>query len=42
MASSFLLGLMNSITLWYRNNGRYSIEEIGTQVNLLLSSGLSI
>lgn len=40
LAAATLLGLLNSVTLWYRSDGRYSMEEIATRIVDMLYSGI--
>lgn len=40
LATAFILGLLNSLSRWYRSDGKYSVEDIGSQLGSFVSAGL--
>lgn len=40
LSAATLLGLLNSVTLWYRPDGRYSMEDIAARITDTFFSGL--
>jgi AcrR family transcriptional regulator len=40
LSAASILGLLNSVTLWYKSDGRYSMEEIAARIVDILYSGI--
>jgi AcrR family transcriptional regulator len=40
LSTACVLGLLNSVTLWYRSDGRYSMEDISARIIDILDSGI--
>ncbi len=41
LTAAFILGLLNSVTVWYRGGGRFSMEDISARINDILDSGIA-
>jgi AcrR family transcriptional regulator len=40
LSAAFVLGLLNSVTVWYRSGRRFSMEDISARINDILDSGI--